>query len=586
MPGSPRAGEKTRTLWIAVALAVAVVAAYLPALDGEFLGWDDNLYVTENPHIRDGLSAETVRAVVSTVHTGNWIPLTWLSHALDLELYGLEPRGHHATALALHVANTILLLLILCQMTGAIWQSAVVAALFGLHPIHVESVAWVSERKDVLSTAFWLLATLAYLRWVRRPSGARWGAVVVAFGLGLLAKPMLMTFPCTLLLLDSWPLRRLSWQAVREKLSLFALALTIGGVAFVAQRSAGAMELASLVGPADRVANAVVSYVRYLGLALWPVGLSPWYSHPVIEGPPLAPMQIVGAAGLLAALSGLAIATRQRWPYLLVGWLWYLGTLLPVIGLIHFGAHGMADRYTYVPMIGLAIAVVWAGGGVVEWVGGVMGRVGGVVGWVGGGARSIAAALVVALLVGLAAATWRQSQVWHDSTTFWTSTIERNPRSGVGHYALANIYTQQHRVPEAMAHYRRALELRPDPWKWHVELAELAYRHGDRATAQAHYELAIERRPDDAVLHAGLGNVLMQARHDIEARRHLERAIELHPDFAQAYDHLGIVLQRAGERREAIRAFRAALAIDPGLASARANLNMVLSSMPKEDRAE
>ena len=548
-----------------MALAVAVVGAYLPALEGEFLGWDDNLYVTENPHIRDGLSVDTVRAVFSTVHTGNWIPLTWLSHALDLELYGLEPRGHHVTALALHVVNTLLLLLILYEMTGATWQSAVVAALFGLHPLHVESVAWVSERKDVLSTALWLLATLAYLRWVRQPSRARWGAVVGAFGLGLLAKPMLMTFPFTLLLLDFWPLRRLSWRAVREKASLFGVALTIGGVAFVAQRSAGAMELAALVGPADRLANAVVSYVRYLGLALWPVGLSPWYSHPAIEGPPLTVPQIMAAAALLAALSGLAIATCRRWPFLLVGWLWYLGTLLPVIGLIHFGAHGMADRYTYVPMIGIAIALVWAGGRAPVWE--------------AAGSRRLAAVLVVAILLGLATATWRQSHLWHDSKTFWSATIERNPRSGVGHYALANIYAQERRTPEAMASYRRALELRPDPWKWHVELAELAYRHGDRATALTHYERAVERRPDDAVLQAGLGNVLMQARRDVEARQHLERAIELHPDFAQAYDHLGIVLGRVGELPEAARAFRAALAIDPGLASARANLNMVLATM-------
>ena len=549
-----------------------VVGAYLPALDGEFLGWDDNLYVTENPHIRGGLSIETVRAIFSTVHTGNWIPLTWLSHALDLELYGLEPRGHHATALALHVANSLLVLFILYEMTGATWPSAVVAALFGLHPIHVESVAWVSERKDVLSTALWLLATLSYLRWVRQPSRVWWGATVAAFGLGLLAKPMLMTFPFTLLLLDFWPLRRLSWGAVREKASLFGVALATGAVAFVAQRSAGAMELAALVGPADRLANAVVSYARYLGLALWPVGLSPWYSHPAIEGPPLTSFQIAGAASLLAVLSGVAVATSRRWPFLLVGWLWYLGTLLPVIGLVHFGAHGMADRYMYVPLIGVAIALVWAVGSAPIWA--------------SAGPRRLAAVVVVTMLLGLAGATWRQSQIWHDSRTFWTTTIERNPRSGVGYYALANIYAEEHRASDAMAAYRRALELRPDPWKWHVELAELAYRSGDGATALAHYQMAVERRPDDAVLQASLGNILMRARRDVEARRHLERAIELHPEFAQAYEHLGIVLERAGDQREAARAFRAALAIDPGLASARANLNMVLSAMPEEQRAE
>jgi Flp pilus assembly protein TadD len=500
---------------------------------------------------------DTVRAVFTTGHTGNWIPLTWLSHALDLELYGAYPGGHHATAVALHAANTVLLFLVLQTTTGALWPSAVAAALFGLHPLRVESVAWISERKDVLSTLFWLLATAAYVGWVRRPSRGRWLAVVAAFGLGLLAKPMLMTLPCTLLLLDLWPLRRLSWATVREKVPLLVLALAIAAVAFTAQRRAGAMELAGLLGPWDRLANAVVSYVRYLEHTFWPVGLSPWYSHPAIEGPPLAGGEVAAAAAVLLAISAMALATVRRLPFLLVGWLWYLGTLLPVIGLVQIGGHGMADRYTYVPLIGIFVAVTWAVAALPIWT--------------VAGARRAGAALTVAILVVLATATWRQTRVWHDTVTLWTATLRVNPRAGVAYYALANKLAAQHRYGEAIAFYRRALALRDDPWRWHVEVAELLQRADRLAAARAHYRKAIARNPEEPVLYNALANVLIREDRLAAARHALEEAIARRPGFAAAHNNLGMVLARQGRLHEAVAAFDAAIAANPALASARAN---------------
>ena len=567
--GRRRASAGATAGGVAFVLALAVAAAYLPALDAGFVAWDDDVYVTENPHLAGGLSLDTLRAVGTTTHTGNWIPLTWLSHALDRALYGLAPRGHHATALALHVANTVFLLFVLRGLTGALWPSAAVAALFGLHPLHVESVAWVSERKDVLSTLFWLLAIAAYARYARAPSRGRLLAVAALFVLGLLAKPMLVTLPLVLLLLDYWPLGRLSRAAVREKLPLAALALAFAAGAFVAQRAAGAVT-AARVDVADRVANALVSSVRYLALTVWPRGLSPWYSHPAIEGPPLTAAEIGGAAALIAAVTVVAIAAARARPYLLVGWLWYLGTLVPVIGLVQIGAAGMADRYTYVPLIGIFIAVAWTVASLPLWR----------VTW----ARRTTAAAVGAILLVLGVLTWRQAAVWHDTGTLWAHTLAVNPRAAVAHYALAVAAARERRPADAVAHYRRAVEARPDVWNWHAELGDLLWAHGRAAAAEPHYRRAVELNPAEPVVRNSLANVLTRLERSAEARRELETALALRPDFVEARNNLGILLANEGDLAGAVAAFEAALAVRPDFHQARGNLAAVRAEL--EERAE
>ena len=564
-------GTASSSVWaVALALALVVSVAYLPALGGQFLNWDDDIHVTRNPHIEDGLSWQTLKAVFTTAHKGLWIPLTWLSHALDREVYGLKPFGHHLTALALHVANTILLFVVLRRLTGALWRSAVVAALFGLHPLHVESVAWVSERKDVLSTLFWLLAMAAYERHVRRPTRGSYLLVAAALSVGLLCKPMLVTLPFVLLLLDYWPLARLSRNAVHEKIPLVVVALAFSAVTVAAQTAAGAMEQARQIELADRVANAVFSYAKYLLLTVWPAGLSPWYSHPALEGVPLTPAGVGAAALMLIAVSLLAAVSLRRRPYVAFGWIWYLATLVPVIGLVQIGGQAMADRYTYVPLIGIFVAAVWLVGSLPWW------RVTSV--------KSVGGALVVLILATCGVLTWQQSRIWHDSTTFWSYTLRLNPRAAVGHYAVGGMLASQGRTDEAIGAYRRAIKLRPEFWNWHAEAGDLLYGRDRISAAGAHYRRAIELNPDEPVTRNSMANVLIRQERFGPARRQLEEALKLRPKFAEAHNNLGIVMAKQGRLRDAVGEFQKALDFRPDFKPARTNLAAVLETLAESEK--
>ena len=349
---------------VAAVLVLVTAVVFGRALGLPFVSIDDPEYVTANPALRDGLHVATVRWALTTGHAANWHPLTWLSHALDVELFGLAPAGPHAVNVALHCASALLLLLLLRRLTGSLWRSALAAGLFALHPLRVESVAWVSERKDVLSTALWLGTMLAWAGHVRAPSRRRLALAIGLYALGLMAKPMLVTLPFALLLLDAWPLRRLPARQpardrdlVLEKWPLFALSAAASVVTFLVQRGVGAVRPLSAIPLAERLANGALAVWAYLGKWLWPVGLAVFY--PLPERP-------VGLVPVAAALAGIALVSAAAWrwraraPHLLVGWLWYLGTLVPVIGLVQVGHQAMADRYTYVPSIGLALAVVWS----------------------------------------------------------------------------------------------------------------------------------------------------------------------------------------------------------------------------------
>jgi len=547
---------------IAIALALVTAAAYCPALDASFLNWDDNLQVSENPHVWT-LSWETVHWAITSDLAGYAMPLTWLSHALDCQLYGLDPRGHHATSIALHVANTVLVFAVFLALTGARWRSASVAALFGLHPLNVEAVTWIAERKELLSAFFSLLTLAAYVRFVRVRTGASALAVATAFVAALLSKPMAVTLPAVLLLLDYWPLRRLSWGAVREKIPIFVVAAAAAAWAFVGAGVVGALKPLELIGFPDRAANALVSYVRYLVHAAWPTRLSPWYSHPALEGVALASKTVAGAAVLLATVTLLAVLVRRHRPHLTVGWFWYLVTLFPVIGIVQVGGQAMADRYTYFPLLGIFVLVVWELGALPLW----RAR------W----ARPAGALLVAASLIVLTVLTGRQTAIWHDPMTFWTYTVRANPRAAIGYLALGGLFAAERRPDDAIAAYRRALKLRPDYVNAHTEVGNLLAQRGRLAAAAAHYRKAIGRRREAAVDHSNLANVLLNQDRPAQARRHLEIALALRPDFAEAHNNLGIVLAGEGQLDDAIEQFRAALRAKPDFAAARGNLAATLA---------
>ena len=349
-----------------MALIAVNIAVYAPVVHHEFVTWDDPQYLLGNPHVSGGLTGSGIRWAWTTGYASNWHPLTWWSHMLDVQMYGMSAGPHHVTSLLLHIVNTLLLFGLLHAMTGRLGPSAFVAALFAAHPLHVESVAWVSERKDVLSTLFWMLTVWAYLRYLRRPRLGRYFLMAAVFVLGLMAKPMLVTLPFVLLLLDVWPLGRvtLAWstpqrsrvvELVREKLPLIALAAASSIITFVVQRQGGAVAASEALPLGDRVANALVSYMRYIGRMLWPARLAAVYPF----SRPLPEWWVVGSLLGFFAMSIVAIRAGRRYPYVAVGWLWYVGTLVPVIGIIQVGSQAMADRYTYVPLVGLFIVVAW-----------------------------------------------------------------------------------------------------------------------------------------------------------------------------------------------------------------------------------
>jgi tetratricopeptide (TPR) repeat protein len=530
-------------------LVIAVGTAFWPVLHNGFVSYDDEKYVTRNRHVQMGLGAESLRWALTTFEAANWHPLTWASHMLDWQLWGERPLGHHLSSLLLHLSNTLLLFLLLERMTRAVWRSALVAALFGVHPLHVESVAWVAERKDVLSTLFWLLTIGAYLRYARDPSVRRYAVLSISLTLGLCSKPMLVTVPFTLLLLDYWPLGR--WSAdtqgrtalrlIREKLPLFLLSAAASVVTLVAQRSARALGTLDSYSLSDRLANAAVSYSAYLWKAIWPVSLAVHYPHPPEALPAWKPLL---AALLLVAITVSVFRVRRRCPYLLIGWLWYLGTLVPVIGLVQVGQQAMADRYSYVPLIGPFIMLAW---GVPDLLAGV-GR--------SDGApprpRRVALALVSgAVVVMLIVATWFQLRHWRDSVTLFERALAVTESNAVAHNGLGLALATAGRPEEAIAHYRAALEIQP--------------RH-----AEAHNNLA--------------GALAVSGRVD-EAIGHYERALSIDRRYPEALNNLGVALAQQGRVAEALERFRAALAIRPDYGKAHANLAAALYTAGDDEAA-
>ena len=541
-------------------LIILTLAAFAPVLRNGFTTYDDQTYVSANRHIQRGLSPETVRWAFTTTRAANWHPLTWLSHTLDWSLYGANPLGHHLTSLILHVINVVLLFLILGRATGAWRPAGLAAALFAVHPLHVESVAWIAERKDVLSALFWLSATWLYVDYAKAPSRGRLALVTLLMALGLLAKPMLVTLPFTFLLLDFWPLTRAKagWRAlVVEKLPLFALS-TAGCVAtFLASSAGGALASVTRFPLPARVANAIWSYAAYLGMTLWPRGLAAFYPHP---GSTLPASKVALAAAILAAVTWLAVILRRSHPYVLVGWLWYVGTLVPVIGIVQVGNQGMADRYTYLPLIGIFVIFAWAAAG----------------------AGRIATIPGVAVVLALAALTRLQAAEWRDSVTLFTHALAVTGPNATVHISLGAALEAQGRFADAMTHYDEALRFEPGNRVAHNRVAGLLARQGRLDEAVGHYLEVLRRNPADADTLSNLGIALAKQRKLDEAIARFKAALHAKPeDPAAILTNLGNALLLSGRTVEAVERYEESLRLDPGDAETLRNLHVARRKLGK-----
>lgn len=520
-------------------LLAATVLAFWGVGACGFVNLDDDAYVEHQPLVNQGLRSAGIAWAFTGVHSSNWHPLTTLSHQLDCELFGLTPAPMHWVNLGWHALNALLVFLVWRALTHALWRSAIVATLFAVHPLHVESVAWISERKDVLCAFFWLLGFWAYVRHTRQPSVMRYLFVAAALVLALLSKPMAVTFPCTLLLLDFWPLRRWpgkSWRAlVIEKLPLLALVVGHSVLTWWAQIGTGAAQFGERFSLDVRLANAVVSYARYVGKTLWPESLAPMYFHPGLW--PIA--AIVGAAALLILVTAIAWRLRRSQPAVLWGWLFFLGTLVPVIGIVQVGAQAMADRYMYLPILGLFTAIVWPFAGVAASRPAV---------------RVALMAATAALLIGFGFATTRQVPVWRNSIALHTHSLAVGEDNPATRYLLALALQAAGRPPaEVVAQFQAALRHRPDYVNALTQLAVIALGSGQIDEARRLIAETVRLEPRNASLHLNLGAIALRTGQRDEAERHFERALQLDPRLPGAQLELGQI-RLAQQRHEEARA--------------------------------
>lgn len=550
---------------IGLLLALITLVIYLPAGRHDFVVFDDPDYVTENLIVQQGITAKGIGWAFTTFHASNWHPVTWLSHMLDCSLFGLNPGAHHIVNALFHAASAALLFALLLQLTGRLWPAAVVAALFAWHPLRVESVAWIAERKDVLSLFFGLLCLLAYTKHAKvganqRPSsdlrpptsGFYWLALLF-FALGLMAKPMLVTLPCLMLLLDWWPLRRVTsdeWQVTRntwrglvlEKAPFFLLVFVSCVLTVLAQRTEAVVALEQV--PLDlRLKNALLSVAGYLSKTLWPTKLAVIYPLPQT----IVVMKALAAGGIIATLTVLAWHWRRTKPHLLIGWLWFLGTLVPVIGIVQVGGQAMADRYTYLPQIGLFLAVAVE---VANW---------------GASRKRLKFAGVAAAVacVACVVVTTRQLGYWRDSETLFTHTLKVTRDNPIAHINLGVALEQQGRIAAAREQYQAAARLDPNRVQVQVNLANVLDLLGDSAAALEHYRMALQLKPNTPLVHLNLGSALVKLGRFEEAQVHFETAQRFAPSDPRPLYLMGKSLLRQGQSQEAVGRFQGALQLDP-----------------------
>jgi Tfp pilus assembly protein PilF len=560
-------------------LAVVTISVFSKVLGHDFVDYDDDLYVTENSQVQEGLSWKGIHWAFTTFHASNWHPLTWLSHMLDCQFYGLNAGYHHLTNLAFHILNTLLLFGILKWTTGAFWPSVAVAALFAIHPLHAESVAWIAERKDVLSTFLWLLALWAYATYVKNRGVGRYLLTLLLFALGLMAKPMLVTLPFVLLLIDYWPLNRFGalpaasmsvannrtetndWYKntrvfclIWEKIPFFVLVAASSVVTFMAQQKGDAISSLESLPMDRRIGNALISYLAYIKKMFWPNDLVVFYSYRHDAFPS---WQVLGAGLLLVLVTIVTARAGRRFPYLPFGWLWYVGTLVPVIGLVQVGSQAMADRYTYVPFIGLFVLISWG-----------LSDLGARLPY-----RKIVLSLSAAALFGaLSACTFRQLTCWRNGITLFTNAVKVSPDSEVVHNNLGVAFAKQGQYHEAINHYSKALGIRPHHLKARFNLGFALGKTGRVDEAIEHFSKLLQMKPDYAEAHYNIGVALTQKGQVRQAVEHYTDALRIKPDYPEAYNELGICFASQGKINEAIIQFSKALEIKPDFQNARNNL--------------
>jgi protein O-mannosyl-transferase len=512
------------TIGICLSLIVLVWLVFGQTLWHDFINYDDPRYVYENTTITSGLSVSGIAWAFTHIHSMNWHPLTTISHMLDCQLYGLKAGWHHFTNVFLHTIAVILLFIALHQMTGAFWRSGFVAALFAIHPLRVESVAWIAERKDVLSGFFFMLTLLVYVYYVRLPQIRRYLIVVFVFACGLMSKPMLVTLPFVLLLLDSWPLERIKghvWNRVLEKVPLIALSAVSSIATFLAQK--GAVGWTEELPILERINNAVVSYVLYIWQMLWPVNLAVFYPHPENR---LRLWEVIASFLLLICVTAIAITLRKRRPYLITGWLWYLGMLVPVIGLVQVGWQGRADRYTYLPQIGLYMAVTWA---VVDLTASWRHQ------------RTILSAAALLTILVLSWRAWAQTWYWRDSETLFKHALAVTTNNDVAENNLGIVFLRQGKLDEAISLLQAAVDLRPDNSPAHENLAKALLQKGKVADALIHYQKLLELQPDNIEVHNIVGTVLIQQGRIREGVDEWQKVLAIQPNNGNALSNLAWV---------------------------------------------
>jgi len=565
-------------VFLSVLLCGTIIAVYWPLKNNGFINFDDNLYVADNETVKRGLTPEGIKWAFRFNDKGYWQPLAWLSHMLDCELYGLNPAGHHLTNLMIHLANTLLLFWLLSRATGCVCKSACVAALFALHPLNVESVAWLAERKNVLSTFFWLLTIYIYTYYVRKHNIQWYLGMVICFVLGLMTKPMAVTLPFLMLLLDFWPLariqikrlnspgalikekegslqlRKVRWPiVVLEKipfliLSTFSVVLSILSLQHMDIMVSGSIAPLNL-----RIANALVSYVSYINKMIWPRDLAIFYPYPKL----LPTGQILGSVLCLLAISILCIAVIKRRPYLSVGWFWYVGTLVPVIGIVQTGVWpAMADRWAYVPLMGLFIIIVWGFSDIFR--------------------RSrynklVLVVLYSAILMGFANSTHIQLRHWVGSIPLFQHALQITGDNEIAYYSIGNELVQEGRLAKGMDFYRSALRLKPGFSQVHNNLGVALARTGNLDEAVDHFQIALQIKPNYAEAHNNLGVALRSRGQLPEAGQHYAEALRLDPAYAEAFNNFGLLLMQQGKIEEALSYFKKALEKKPDFVNAQEN---------------
>jgi len=556
---------------ICAVLAIGIIAIYAQTFRYDYVAYDDDVFVTNNAMVRAGLTAASAGWAIVTSYSSYWHPLTWLSYELDNQIFGPDPGPEHAVNVALHLGSTLLLFFVLRRMTGRTWPCAIVAAIFGLHPQHVESVAWIAERKDVLSTFLAMLVLLFYVRYARAPSLGRYLPVAFAFAAALLAKPMVVTLPFVLLLLDLWPLGRFTWppdwrklwRLFVEKTPLLGMSAIVSVVTYIVQKQNGAMP--EYMPMTERLAKATVSWVLYLGKAIWPVDLAVYYPYS-----PYGAAAVLASALALAGITALVFACARQSPWLVAGWLWFVGTLVPVIGIVQVGGQAIADRYTYFPMIGLAIAVVWAVAEAVK-MRLVLQR-----------AAAACAAVVLALF---AVAAYAQAGYWKDSHTLFAHALAVTKDNYTMQGNMGIILGREGRSREAVEYFRKAIAMRPARAEAYAYLGRELLKSGATHEAVRPLERAVRLNPQMEEAQADLGVALMAQGNLEGAREHMEEALRLDPIDADSQSNLCTVLQYMGRPVEAETHCRAALKLRPDSPSWRMSLAVALASEGKRDEA-